>query len=115
VWTPPLGSGCLPGVTRENIMGEIHAQGIEIGEKTLTPAEVESADEVFITSTTRNLLPVLEIEGKAVGRGARARTALEEVFAAYVRKYVGEQAGGASESACPASRRSYFAPPSAIS
>ena len=92
VWTPPLGSGCLPGVTREIILGEIRAPGIEIGEKILTFAEVDSADEVFITSTTRNLLPVLEIEGKGMGRGARARTAIEEVFAAYVRRYVAEQA-----------------------
>jgi branched-chain amino acid aminotransferase len=97
VWTPPLASGCLPGVTREIILGGIHVPGIEIGEKTLAPAELESADEVFITSTTRNLLPVLQIEGKAVGRGAQTRTAIAEAFAAYVRRYVGEWEPRASE------------------
>jgi branched-chain amino acid aminotransferase len=91
VWTPPLASGCLPGVTREIILSAIHVPGIEIGEKTLTPAEVESAGEVFITSTTRDLLPVLWIEGKAVGPGARARGAIDEAFAAYVRQYIGKQ------------------------
>jgi branched-chain amino acid aminotransferase len=96
VWTPPLASGCLPGVTREIILGGIQAPGMEIGEKTLAPADLESADEVFITSTTRNLLPVLQIEGKAVGRRAQARIAIEEVFAAYVRRYVAEQARGAN-------------------
>jgi branched-chain amino acid aminotransferase len=94
VWTPPLASGCLPGVTREIILGAIQAPGIEIGEKTLTPADLESAGGVFITSTTRNLLPVLEIEGKAVGHDARASTAIEEAFAAYVRRYVAERTSG---------------------
>ena len=45
--------------------------GIEIGEKTLLPADLESADEVFITSTTRNLLPVLQIEDERWDRRAR--------------------------------------------
>ena len=91
VWTPPLRSGCLPGVTREIILSGIDVPGIVIGEKTLAPAEVESADDVFITSTTRNLLPVVRIEGKTVGRGAQARIAIDEAFAAYVRRYVGKQ------------------------
>jgi branched-chain amino acid aminotransferase len=88
VWTPPLGSGCLPGVTREIILEGIHVPGIEIGEKTLAPADLESADDVFITSTTRNLLPVLRIEEKAAGRNATARRAIDEAFGAYVQKYV---------------------------
>ena len=58
VYTPPLGSGCLPGITREVLLGEIHVPGITVEEKTLLPADLESADEVFITSTTRDLLPV---------------------------------------------------------
>jgi branched-chain amino acid aminotransferase len=91
VWTPPLRSGCLPGVTREIILSGIDVPGIVIGEKTLAPAEVESADDVFITSTTRNLLPVVRIEGKTVGRGAQARIAIDEAFAAYVQRYVAEQ------------------------
>src|SRR5262249_28176171 len=61
VWTPPLSSGCLPGITREVLLGEIHVPGIQIAEKTLFPTDLESADEVFITSTTRSLLPVVQI------------------------------------------------------
>lgn len=91
VWTPPLSSGCLPGITREVVMEEIHAPGIEIGERVLTPAELESADEVFITSTTRNLLPVFQIEGKKVGPGERVRRALQKEFSAYVRRYIAER------------------------
>ena len=88
VWTPPLSSGCLPGITREVLLGEIHLPGIEIGEKTLMPADLESADEVFITSTTRDLLPVLRIEEKKVGRSEHARQVLDRAFSEFVKRYV---------------------------
>jgi branched-chain amino acid aminotransferase len=91
VWTPPLNSGCLPGITREVLLGDIHVPGIEIGEKTLMPADLESADEVFITSTTRNLLPVRQIEEKKVGRSESARQALEGAFSEFVKRYVAER------------------------
>lgn len=90
VWTPPLTSGCLPGVTRGLILSEIHVPDFEIGEKLLKPADLESADEVFITSTTRDLLPVLEIEGKPMKQGERARRALQAEFSKYVDRYVAE-------------------------
>src|SRR5262249_51197657 len=88
VWTPPLNSGCLPGITREVLLCEIHAPGIQISEKALTPAEIESAEEVFITSTTRDLLPVGQIEGKPVGRSHRVREELQRHFSAYVDAYL---------------------------
>jgi branched-chain amino acid aminotransferase len=88
VWTPPVNSGCLPGITRELLLGEIQVPGIRIVEKALTPAELESAEEVFITSTTRNLLPVHEIEGRKIGRTDHTRHALASAFGAYVDRYV---------------------------
>lgn len=88
VWTPPLSSGCLPGITREVLLTEMRIPGIRIGEKMLMPTDLELADEVFITSTTRNLLPVVQIEQKNTGRTDRARHALTEAFSAYVSKYV---------------------------
>jgi branched-chain amino acid aminotransferase len=88
VWTPPVSSGCLPGITREVLLEEIRVPGIRIDEKNLTTAELESADEVFITSTTRNLLPVHQIEGKKIGRTDRTRRALADAFAQFVERYV---------------------------
>ena len=90
VWTPPLGSGCLPGITREVLLGGIHVPGIKIGEKTLMPADLEFADEVFITSTTRDLLPVAQIEEKKVSRSDRTRQALGGAFSEFVKRYVAE-------------------------
>ena len=95
VWTPPVSSGCLPGITRELLLGEIHVPGIRIAEKKLTPAELEGADEVFITSTTRNLLPVNEIEGKKIGRTDHTRHALAKAFGEYVDRYVAAHNGAA--------------------
>lgn len=88
VWTPPLSSGCLPGITREVILGEVRVPGIKVIEKTVMPADLEGADEVFITSTTRDLLLVRQVEEQKVGRSDRARKALAEGFAEFVRNYV---------------------------
>ena len=91
VWTPPVSSGCLPGITREVLLGEVRVPGIGISEKTLLPADLESADEVFITSTTRNLLPVSRIETKSVKGPDRVCNALEKAFEGFVERYVAEQ------------------------
>jgi branched-chain amino acid aminotransferase len=64
VVTPPLSEGCLPGVTREVVVSELHVPGLRIIERNMTVDELHQADEVFITSTTRGLLPVLEFAGR---------------------------------------------------
>jgi branched-chain amino acid aminotransferase len=96
VYTPPLSSGGLPGITREVILGEAHAPGITVEEKVLMPADLEAADEVFITSTTRDLLPVIQIEDKKIGRTDTARHALAEAFGRYLRNYVASRKGVAA-------------------
>ena len=87
-WTPPLASGCLPGVTRALLLEEIRVPGIAVGEKTLLPGDLETAGEVFITSTTRGLLPVVSIEGLSVLRSGDVRQRLEQAFQTYVSSYV---------------------------
>jgi len=88
VWTPPLNSGCLPGVTRALLLEEIRVPGLRIGEKTLLPADLEAADEVFITSTTRELLPVVSIVGLHIRPGGTVREQLQQAFTAYVESYI---------------------------
>jgi branched-chain amino acid aminotransferase len=61
VWTPPLSAGCLPGVTRAVLLEEIRVAGLHASEQTVQLHDLETADEVFITSTTRELLPVTSI------------------------------------------------------
>ena len=88
VYTPPLSSGCLPGITREVLLGEVRSPGIRVEEKALLPGDLEAADEVFITSTTRDLLPVFQIEDKKIGRTDHTRQALARAFSECVGNYV---------------------------
>jgi branched-chain amino acid aminotransferase len=91
VFTPPLSSGCLPGITRAVLLEEIRVPEFQVQERVLVPSDLESADEVLITSTTRELLPVASIEGLKIRRGHGAADRLLEAFAARVRSYVAEK------------------------
>ena len=88
VFTPPLNSGCLPGVTRALLLEEIRVQGISAVEKTLLPKDLEEADQVFITSTTRDFLPVSHIEGLNVRYSGNVVAALTRAFEDYRAAYV---------------------------
>jgi len=88
VFTPPIDSGCLPGVTRAVLLEEIRIPGLTVKEKTLTLDDLESADEVFITSTTRELLPVVSIEGLRIKQGRAAFGQLQRAFREFVKSYV---------------------------
>lgn len=95
VWTPPLASsGCLPGVTRALLLEEIQAAGLTISERELTPSDLEASDQVFITSTTRDLLPVLEIEGEQLAQTQPKLFRLQQAFLRYRAEYIGVHAHG---------------------
>lgn len=87
VLTPPLDSGCLPGVTREILFEIAPAEGIAIREETLHLEDLMTAGEVFITSTTRNLLPVVSIEGHPLSYRKQVSEALEAAFERGVDRY----------------------------
>ena len=98
VYTPPLNSGCLEGITR-GILFEIAPEaGISVIEQTLRPEDLFSAEEIFISSTNRNLLGVGEIAGNRIAAApGPVTTRLEETFAAYVTDYITRRlAAGAS-------------------
>ena len=98
VATPPLNSGCLEGVTRGVLLEVGAAAGVPVEEKTLVPQDLYAADEVFISSTNRNLLPVSEIAGRKIGDGNKPVVErLEKVFEGYVRKYLDSQAASAAK------------------
>ncbi|MGA3202407.1 MAG: aminotransferase class IV [Bryobacteraceae bacterium] len=92
VFTPPLSSGCLPGVTRALLLEEIHVPGITVAEKVLVAADLESADEVFITSTTRELMPVASVKGLQIREGREVQDRLQRAFSAYAAAYVSARA-----------------------
>ncbi len=67
--TPPKGPYLLPGITRDLILELAAAQGIAHREANISVAELESADEVWLTSSTREILPVTLLDGRRVGNG----------------------------------------------
>ncbi len=86
--TPPLSSGCLPGVTRAVLLEEVDFPDLKVQERVLLPADLESADEVFLASTTRELLPVVSIEGLRIRSSHSVRDRLQQAFSARVEEYV---------------------------
>jgi branched-chain amino acid aminotransferase len=67
--TPQSAAGLLEGITRAFIFELGKEIGIDVREEILTPKDLETADEMFITSTTRELSPVVNVDGRAVGSG----------------------------------------------
>ena|SRR5579884_2090928 len=97
VLTPPLSSGCLPGITRELLLDEVHADGISVHEEVLIPPDLEEADEVFVTSTTRDLLPVRFIEGLRVKHASQTTEALRTALCEYRENYIRRHAAATVE------------------
>jgi branched-chain amino acid aminotransferase len=67
--TPPIDAGLLPGITREFLF-EVGAEaGIPVREAVLRDADLLGADESFLTSTTREVVPIVQVDDKTIGAG----------------------------------------------
>jgi branched-chain amino acid aminotransferase len=87
--TPPLASGCLPGVTRDVLREVVPQAGFELREQDLTPDDLTSASEVFISSTTREVAAVGSIDAKwRFDAPGKITVALERCFKDYVRSHL---------------------------
>jgi branched-chain amino acid aminotransferase len=67
VCTPARGS-FLRGITRECVLRIAHSEGCHVEERNITLAEVYSADEVFLTGTVCEIIPVAEVDSRPIGR-----------------------------------------------
>lgn len=77
-------SNVLGGVIRKNILN-LENSGLEIIERDFDLEELQNASEAFITSTTKHILPVLKIDGKAVGDGKAGKIS-ERLFDLLIKK-----------------------------
>src|SRR6185437_3894849 len=75
--TPPLSSGALPGVSRKVLLRAAPRHGALIEEAVLRPADLDAADEIFITSSTREVQPVACIGARAIPAGPMAGRAAD--------------------------------------
>jgi branched-chain amino acid aminotransferase len=88
-FTPPLNAGCLEGVTRGILMEIAPEGGLPISEQGLKVEDLYSADEVFITSTNRNVVGVGEVAGTKIANSPGPITSrLNDLFKGYINEYV---------------------------
>jgi branched-chain amino acid aminotransferase len=80
VLTPPADSGLLPGITRELTIEWGRAAGFDIREEALPLEILRTADEVFITSTTKDVLPIHAVDDRTLPGDHPVTDALRQVF-----------------------------------
>jgi D-alanine transaminase len=92
VVAPPYSSGLLPGTTRDFTEELIHELHLPFVRRNVPEAELRGADEIWLTSATRDVMPVTRLDGRPVGTGQPGPVALRlrDAFAAHVRAAANE-------------------------
>ena len=67
--THALGTDVLPGITRERVFALASKRGIVIVERSVSTEELRTADELFITAATAFVMPIVRVDGAAIGSG----------------------------------------------
>jgi D-alanine transaminase len=67
--TPPKSPAILPGITRDIILEIARKNCIPCGEQTISKSDMKKASEIWITSSTREIIPVVELDGEIIGSG----------------------------------------------
>jgi branched-chain amino acid aminotransferase len=67
--TPPLSAGALYGITRTTVMDLAREERLQVSEPNLTRYDVFNADEVFLTGTGAEVVPVVKVDGRVIGAG----------------------------------------------
>ncbi|MDQ3646628.1 MAG: aminotransferase class IV, partial [Actinomycetota bacterium] len=74
ILTPPAEDGCLPGITRESVMQIAHDQGMPISEHSLTRSDLYTAEELFLTGSATEVIPIREVDGRMFEPGPITQT-----------------------------------------
>ena len=82
LYTPPLSSAVLPGITRDSVMQLAKLLGYEVREQVMPRAALYIADEIFFTGTAAEVTPVRSIDRIKIGSGSRGpiTAAIQKVF-----------------------------------
>jgi len=67
--TPPKSSYLLPGITRDLVLEIAQQHGVSACEQDVTESDLSAADEIWLTSSTKEILPVTQLNGRPVGAG----------------------------------------------
>lgn len=74
--TPPLTDGALPGVTRSAVLELAATASLSAREESLSADDLFAAEEAFLTSAIAGVLPLVRVDGRAIGPGAPGRATL---------------------------------------
>jgi branched-chain amino acid aminotransferase len=87
--TPHLETGLLAGITREVVCELATETGMAPTERVVRPDELRAADEVFLTSSVRGIMPVTRLDGRSVAQGGAGPVtrALRDRYARYLAEY----------------------------
>ncbi len=69
IMTPPLDHQILPGITRKLVIESLELEGIAVQQVPVTKATLDAADEVWLTSSSKEIGPVISVDDKPVGTG----------------------------------------------
>jgi len=84
--TPHMHTGILPGITRQTVCELAASLGCPVAETSVLPERLRAADEVFLTSSVRGIMPVTQLDGTRVGDGTAGPVTrrLHQAYLAYV-------------------------------
>ncbi len=86
VSTPPLSSGCLAGITRELVLEWCAHEGLAVVEETLPLDVLTRADEVFLTSSIKDVFPVSAVDGRVLPAPGPVTGQVADVWARHAEK-----------------------------
>ncbi len=92
--TPPKSSYLLPGITRDLVLELALGNGLTAQEAQITPAELADAEEIWVSSSTKEVVPVTRLDGKAVGDGSPGPVwrQMRQLYQAYKERLIAGEA-----------------------
>ncbi|MEQ8768736.1 MAG: aminotransferase class IV [Planctomycetota bacterium] len=88
-WLAPMSGAALPGVTRSRVIEQLSRSGESVDESELHREALSTAQEIFVTQSTAGVLPVVSIDGRAIGDGrpGPATRAASEAYEHWVEEW----------------------------
>lgn len=88
--TPPLDAGLLGGITRKTLLLLAGKNKLKVSEENIDPERLKNADECFLTSSTKEVVPIVSVDGSPIGKGVpgeRTRD-LHRIYKEFVSGYL---------------------------
>lgn len=84
--TPPLDAGLLGGITRKSLLLLASKNGLNVSEENITPERLKKADECFLTSSTKEIVPIVKVDDSIIGTGKPGEKTqkLHEIYKKFV-------------------------------